>query len=116
MNETLWTFETSQYIVKWDIMPDDDCDLSFDETGEVADKVASGFYMCFTSHIYVEHKETGLTLGEAYLGGSIYENPKDFRDHFGINAKGYGSYFPQMVREAIAEARETIRTFNAPTL
>lgn len=56
----------------------------------------------------VTHRATKIKLGEAVLGGSIYEKPAEFRDHFGMNGKGHGSYFSQMVREAIAEARKRL--------
>ena len=106
--ETLWTFETANLIVKWDVAPDLDVDTSFDETGEVDEKLSSGEWVAFESHVYVVHKETGTVLCEDYLGGSIYEDPKTFRDHFGMNANGHGSYFSDMVRTACAEARKQL--------
>lgn len=48
-----------------------------------------------------------------YLGNSIYEKPAEFRDHFGMNANGHGSYFSDMVREAVAEARKNLPALKA---
>jgi hypothetical protein len=103
--ETMWTFHTPNFSVSWQITPDDDCDLSWDETGETTEKVNDGTYQCFLSRIVVYFK--GLDVGNSYLGGSIYENPAEFRDHIGTKGK-YGSYFRDMVREAITEARRTV--------
>lgn len=110
--QTLWTFRTRRFAVKWEISPDYDCDFSFDETGETAENVASGKWRCFTSHVTVELD--GRVVGEDWLGGSIYEKPSEFRDHIGMNKRGHGSYFSDMVREAIREARKALA--NAPKL
>jgi len=113
MMETMWTFETARFRATWAIEPDDDCDLSFDETGETADNIRSGLWRCFTSRVMIELD--GQEIGTDYLGGSIYANPEEFRDHIGINVKSrrdgknYGSYFSDMVRQAIAEAREEMK-------
>jgi hypothetical protein len=105
--ETMYTFETAQFHLTWQIRDHDDVDFSFDETGEVRAKVYSGEWRAFESRIAVYHKQSGMLFGEATLGGSIYENPKDFRDHIGCRGK-YGSYFRGMVSEAVAEARKTL--------
>lgn len=108
MKTEMWKFETAQFRVIWSIEPDDYPDTSWDETGETAENLRSGLWECFTSCVSVIHKPTGIVLSEDYLGGSIYENPKDFRDHFGCRTKGYGSYFSDMVRSAVKDARETL--------
>lgn len=108
--EEMWRFETARLVVKWEITPDYDVDLSWDETGETRDNLESGLWQCFLSRVRVALD--GRVIGEDYLGGSIYENPSDFRDHIGMNARGHGSYFSGMVREAIREARKTLA--NAP--
>ena len=110
----MWEFKTKRFSVIWSIEPDSDCDLSFDETGEVAEKIASGELECFTSTMEVIHRDSGAVLSTEYLGGSIYADPADFRDHIGVKVKSrqdgrnYGSYFSDMVRGAIGAARETI--------
>ena len=103
-SETLWTFRTKNFRVEWQISPCTSLDLSFDDTGEAREKLGSGEYVAFDSAVVVYFR--GDEIAADYLGESIYANPKDFRDHFGMNAKGHGSYFSDMVREAVREARK----------
>ena len=103
--ETMWNFHTKNFSISWQIAPEDDADLSFDDTGEVAEKINDGTYQCFMSRMIVYCK--GQEVGCDYLGNSIYENPADFRDHIGARGK-YGSYFTSMVHSAIAEARKNV--------
>lgn len=107
--KTLWQFRTARFCVTWDISPSSYPDLSWDDTGEVREKLTSGEWVAFDSQMTVTFD--GVEIGTDYLGESIYANPADFRDHFGIRVKSrehgctYGSYFSDMVREAIREAR-----------
>jgi hypothetical protein len=106
--ETLWTFRTKRFCIEWQIEPDYDGDFSFDETGETAEKVNSGEWQCFVSKMVVYFD--GEEIAADYLGGSIYENPADFRDHIGIKAHdGCGSYFSDMVRQACSGARAVLK-------
>jgi hypothetical protein len=100
----MWQFKTKNFTIQWHIEADSYCDTSFDETGEIQEKINSGEWECFTSRMRVIHNTTGATLGEDYLGGSIYADPAEFRDHIGAQGK-YGSYFRDMVSTAISEAR-----------
>lgn len=105
--EIMWEFETARFRVEWRASPCLDLDLSWDETGETRANLESGLWCAFDSEMVVllDDRE----IGHDYLGQSIYENPSEFRDHIGINAKpGCGSYFSQMVREAIRDARRTL--------
>lgn len=107
--EIVWTFETANYRVECLFSPDDDVDTSFDETGETDENLASGLWVAFQTEVRVIHKGTGAELGADYLGGSIYENPHDFlKQHRGSRGR-WGSYFPDMVRSAIQEARKNRR-------
>ena len=99
----VWKFRTAQFTVTLDCTEETDPDLSWDETGETAEKIANGEWYNLTFRVCV--KWNGAEMGVAYLGNSIYANPEDFRDHIGMNGKGYGSYFSDMVREAIEKAR-----------
>lgn len=112
MCETVWEFKTARFRVAFEIEPEDDLDLSWDETGEVREGLESGLYVAFVAKlaVYLDGREVGAD----YLGGCIYESPEAFRDHVGSKAKGYGSYFSDMVREAIKEARQTLAA--VPTL
>src|SRR5215510_10725171 len=98
MKTEMWKFETANFRVVATIEPDNDLDLSWDNSGEVREKLASGFYEAFATSVRVYMR--GALIGEDHLGGSIYERPADFfREHFGLAArsredgKNYGSYF-----------------------
>lgn len=111
--ETMWKFHTKRFSVSWQIAPDFDLDLSWDDDGSIRQGLDSGFYTAFMSRVVV--LLDGNEIGVDYLGGSIYENPAEFRDHIGIKKQPHcGSYFSQMVRQAIAEARN--RLCNAPKI
>ena len=101
--ENMWSFKTAHYRITWDITPDDDCDLSWDNTGEARENLASGLWQCFGSRVAVWHR--GKIIGEDTLWGSIYEKPAEFRDHIGSRGK-YRSYFSDMARNAIMLARD----------
>jgi hypothetical protein len=109
--QTMRTFKTKNFTVRAMIEPDNDLDLSFDDTGEVREKLESGEYEAFQTKVAVYWN--GAEIGADYLGGSIYADPEDFfKEHIGLAAKSradgcnYGAYFPDMVREAISEARK----------
>lgn len=112
MWETVWTFKTARCCVELAFAPDDDIDLSWDETGKTRANLESGLWQAFQSCVTVTID--GVECGVDYLGGSIYERPLDFIDHRGMNAGGYGSYFSSMVRGAISQARKEMRTIAAP--
>src|SRR5450830_645003 len=104
--DNVWTFRTAQFNVTLDCTEETDPDLSWDESGETALKVATGEWHNLTFRVQVSCK--GMGLGADYLGNSIYANPEEFRDHIGMKAKGSGSYFSDMVRGAIQEARSNM--------
>ncbi len=118
---TLWTRETRNFSVTLSCEPDNDCDLSWDETGETRDKLQSGEWTCYAFTVTV-HGPDGEELGVDYLGGSIHADPREFIDHREcgrckreLAAKGdkarRGSYFSDMVAGACREAR---KVWNAP--
>jgi hypothetical protein len=103
----MWEFKTKNFVVTWHIEKEP-VDTNYMEPSlahECETKVRSGEWKCFTSRIQVVHRVTGEVLGEDWLGNSIYASPAEFRDHIGMNGGGYGSYFSQMVREALQQAR-----------
>lgn len=103
--DTIREFKTRNFTVRVTAEEDYDMDLSFDETGEVRAKLEGGEYIGFCAAVRVYCH--GAEVGTDYLGGCIYESPRAFMDHFGIRQqKGCGSYFSDMVRSAIAEARK----------
>jgi hypothetical protein len=106
----MFCFETANFVVRAVIVDDSDVDISYDETSETRDKLDSGEWQAFGTIVTVEHK--GLVLGESSLWGSIYAKPADFfTEHRGCGYRGsVGSYFPDMVREAISMARLMLAT------
>ena len=111
----LWSFKTKNFTVIWEIERDvlDTRYMDKECAEECRRNVASGKWKCFASTVKVIENSTKITLGAAYLGMSIYEKPEEFRDHFGMNANGHGSYFSDMVREAISEARKALPAHQA---
>jgi hypothetical protein len=87
--------------------PEYDLDLSWDETGEIAAGVEDGTYTVFCAKcaVFVDGEE----IAADYLGQCIYADIMDFRDHVGCKATGCGSYFSDMVREAVSLARAELK-------
>jgi hypothetical protein len=123
MKTEMFRFETASFVVRATVQEDSDVDVSFDETSETRDKLNSGEWQAFGTIVTVEHN--GRVLGESSLWGSIYAKPAEFFDaHRAPDpmerncsimraAKGRVAichYFPDMVREAIGEARKTLAT------
>lgn len=103
--ETMWKFHTKNFSISWQIAPCEDLDLSWADT-ETCEKIEAGIYTAFDSRmvVYCHGEEVGCD----YLGQSIYEHPAEFRDHIGARGK-YGSYFTDMVHQAVTEARTNVR-------
>jgi len=113
--ENIWTFETTNYIVSVDATPEyTPLDGSMDKEliSEVIYKLEHGLFERFAVVASVTHRTTGYVLAQDYLGDCIYEDFASFRDHIGVNIKSrednrnYGSYFSDMVRTVVAEARK----------
>ena len=102
---TMWKFKTKHFRVEWRIRRDtfDGQYMDKKTASECREKIRSGEWKCFVSEIVVIFN--GRELSAEYLGGSIYADPAEFRDHFGMNHKGHGSYFSQMVKDAVRNAR-----------
>ena len=107
-----WQFETKNFRVVFESLPEYDLDLSWDETGETQEKLISGEYVAFVARVAVYYD--GTCVGEDYLGQCIYEDPEQFMDHKGMNQAKHGSYFSDMVSIAIANAREYLNTRPTP--
>lgn len=113
--ETLWTFKTKRFTVKWQIeyvhgyRYDGE-----DENGETQSMLDSGELVAFDSKVSVWLD--GVEIAADYLGSSVYryDQVRSFRDHVGMNARGHGSYFSDMVRSAVADARKVLAS--APKL
>lgn len=121
------TFETPNFKVSVDAEYDWSIDLSFDDTGEVRKDLESGKLINFQVAVTVTHKDSGMELGTDYLGGCIYPSLAAFMDHreCGKQNQEYerkgddgrcGSYFADMIHEAIAEARKNRNKLCIPKL
>ena len=106
--ENIYKFNTRNFEVRVDAMEENYPDLSFDETGETAEMIERGDWLCFAVRASVSFN--GMELAEDYLGNCIYENTRDFRDHFGMRQNSHDSYFSDMIREVISEARKKINS------
>lgn len=93
--EEIWRFETARCAVIFDVTPEYDLDLSWDEHGFAAEGLESGNLCAFVARVRV--LVDGEEAGVDYLGQCIYESPSDFIDTSG--------YFRDMVREAVSQAR-----------
>lgn len=107
--QTIYTFNTKHFTIRMSCDYDQDCDTSFDETGETAEKINSGEWGAYVFHAEVIHRATGAVLGEDYLGNPIYEDPRQFRDHVGAQGR-WGSYFKDMISSACSEARKALQS------
>lgn len=115
----LWKFSTARFTISLDWEWEDWPDISWDDTGEVRAKLESGEWGNYTFRVRVTCD--GREVAADYLGNSIYADPAEFhRAHFGIRPKSridgcnYGTYFTDMVRQAIGETRKALN--NPPRL
>jgi len=97
-------FNTANFIVRVEALPEADTDFSFDESGEVEKKVASGEWVAFTAKASVILKANGAQLAADYLGECIYSTIGDFEDH----RFGAASYFADMIKTVISDARAVL--------
>ena len=120
---TIREFKTAHFRVIIDAIEEDSPDLSFDETGEVLEKVDSGEYTVFCARARVIHDTLG-ELASDYLGNCIHSDISEFEDHRQcaaetrkLRAEGSnaicGSYFADMIGEVCREARKRIRELQA---
>jgi hypothetical protein len=113
--ETMWQKTIGRFTVKGEIAPDDDMDLSWDDSGETREGLNDGRLIAFRTRVSVYLG--GQRIGEDHLGGSVYANPSDFfSEHLDCamenerlraagSAARCGAYLPDMVRGAVADAR-----------
>lgn len=113
---TIRTFRTANFRVIVDAIDCDSLDLSWDETGEVGEKINNGELLAFDVRARVIHDELG-EIASDYLGGCIYESLAAFMDHKECAAETrklrkegssaiVGSYFSDMVRNVCRDARK----------
>lgn len=113
---TAWEFKTARFRVALEIEPEDmDPADSFEFEDDIA-AVRNGDveWFCAVVSVYLD----GRLIGGDTLGGCAYRTIREFytshRDHprntMASRAAGviYCTYFPSMVRQAVAEARRTL--------
>jgi hypothetical protein len=103
----LWKFRTRNFVVEWRIERDEPSvnGLDYETKRDVLAGIRSGRLKCFTAVVTVHERSTNAELAAEQICNCIYEDPREFRDHLGMNKRGHGSYFSQMVREACRAAR-----------
>jgi hypothetical protein len=123
---TIYTFKTKNFLVRVTAEEEDSLDLSWDEDGRVRAGLASGELIAFCVHAQVFWR--GHLVGEDYLGECIYESIEAFRDHLGIREYSRqesaklgrdvcaGSYFSDMIRTCVTEARKTLASMRGARL
>ena len=110
-------FNTPNYVVRVLAEEEFDSDLSWDDTGRVRKQLEAGDLIEFCAHVEVIHRPTGAVLGEDFLGNCIYKSLGAFADHRACGRQNRrwakqgktgqcGSYFADMISEAITEARK----------
>ena len=104
--DRIWTFKTAALEVFCDCEPEQDEDLSWADE-ETLHKIDMGDLVNLTWHVGV--LVNGELYADSHLGNSVYETPADFtKEHLGMNGKGYGSYFADMVHECLKETRKKL--------
>jgi hypothetical protein len=133
---TMREFNTKNFKVVCDAIEEEDLDLSFDGDGSTREALESGELIAFVARVRVFFQ--GHEVGSDYLGNCIYKSLESFMNHRECGAQNAkyarfekcqkltpgslgrcGSYFHDMIREAIGKARknmlayQTIRIRNA---
>ena len=128
MSDHVWRFKTARFVVELTLSEPFDLDTSWMDPAQLVD-FAAGRLVAFDSMVRVTLD--GLDVGSDHLGESVYYagQVKDFwqahRDPDPMNRnctlmiaeRGKVTichYFPEMVRQAVAMARETLA--NQPEL
>lgn len=113
---TVWSFETARFRVELQIAQDYGYQYDGDDAdGETQAKLDSGEYVAFDSAVIVYLD--GREIASDHLGGSVYawnemsdfwtahRDPNPANRNCAANAYRVGHYFPDMVYNAISEAR-----------
>jgi hypothetical protein len=101
----IWRFETARYVISCHAL-EEDMDpadsFQFDEDIAFARQADGYGPEWFCACVRVVDMEAGIELGRDTLGGCSYRSFKEF-----VTVER-SAYFPDMVRQAIAEARTTL--------
>lgn len=120
--ETVWSFETANFLVTLDVAPEEmDPADSFEFEDDIT-AVRDGRVEWFQARAAVWLVESGAMIGADYLGECAYENirrdfveshwraPADSRNTLAMRAQNRAAcdYFPGMIRAAIEDARRAV--------
>jgi hypothetical protein len=114
---TIKEWNLKRFRVSVEAYPESDLDLSWDEDGTTKAGLDDGSLVafCVKASVFLD----GLEVGTDYLGNCVYESYEAFNDHIAcaeynreLASNGErsrcGSYFKDMVREAISQARKQV--------
>lgn len=106
--ETIHTEDTQGFhivvsVTDEDFHPRDCFDYEEDEMQELCRKIDVGLYAWFA--VRVEAYKGGILLGSDYLGGCLYDSPKQFIE--------MNDYYSDMVDNAIQEAKNALERLYA---
>lgn len=96
--EQVWSFTTERFTVTLAVRPEEDDPTDHFEFTDDVEFANEGGWHWFQARVQV-FVEDDHVLGEDYLGGCSYHNLEDFKR---------GGYFRDMVRTAVADARQTL--------
>jgi hypothetical protein len=115
--ETVWAFHTARFGIYLGVCPEDMDPAGCFELDEDIEEVRNGDVAWFKARVAVFLN--GKMIGADYLCGCAYadvseffqshwKSPDDSRNTLAAKARNIcsGEYFPDMVREAIADARK----------
>lgn len=98
--QLMWSFHTRNFSIHASISHDLEIDLSWDDGGEIRRQLESGQLRAF--FVIVTVSLAGTVIGEEASGECIYADPREF---FAEHRKSLNCTFPDMVREAVRQAR-----------
>lgn len=109
--DRLWSFKTTNFTVVLDCTPELEPDLSWADA-ETLDNIKRGLWDNVMFRVRILGP-SGEELSADYLGNSVYADVCDFRkEHVGARGR-HGSYFRDMVSEAVSEARAVVNAYRA---
>lgn len=99
--QQVWKFETANCAVFFCVMREDEAPEDHFEDERIVAAIRGGDLAWFTARVTVE--KHGIVIGSDYLGACAYDSPEDF-----CTGENRGSYFRDMVREAVTHARQNL--------
>jgi len=112
MKKLIYRFCTANFIVTVEALPEYNFDFEYWEEKDIKStkaKLKRGTLQLFCVKASVFHIKRNQELSSDYLGGCLYKNVSDFRDNLGIAQTKYGSYFHDMIKTVISEAKDNLK-------